>query len=94
MPTAFGYRPRINRNTIQSGLSVCTAVVHNPSGELKPVAFGVEFDGLRYRYKIKSSSVVKESHGIIVFDCEYVDLGRIKTVRLVFDVTRCQWTVG
>lgn len=91
---AFGYRPTRNPNIIRSGLPACVVVVFNPTGKLKPVSFGIELDGLRYRYNIKRIVVFKESHGSFIFDCEYVDLGRIMQVRLLFNVSQCQWTVG
>lgn len=96
MPTAFGFRPHnyTNRNIPRSGLSVCVTAVYNPAGDFLPVAFGAEMDGMRYRYTIKEIKVTKEAPGQFMFDCEYVDLGRIKAVRLIFDVTRCQWVVG
>ena len=93
MPTAFGFRPYTNRNIIRSGLSVCTSVVYNTIGEFKPIAFGMEMNGMRYRYRIKSVKVVKESPSEYIFDCEYVDLGRIKVVRLILDINRCLWYV-
>lgn len=96
MPTAFGFRPHnyTNRNTFKSGYHICAAVTFNPTGDFKPVAFGAEFNGMRYRYVIKSARLVKEHNVDRVFDCEYVDLGLLKTVRLVFNVRDCQWTVG
>ena len=96
MPTAFGFHPHnfTNRNVPKSGLSVCVTAVYNPAGEFRPVAFGAEMDGMRYRYTIKEIKVVKDSHGQFIFDCEYVDLGRIKAVRLTFDVVNCLWTIG
>ncbi len=94
MSPVFGYHPTTNRNTLQYGLPTCTSVTFNPAGDFKPVAFGVEIDGMRYRYKLKSANINKDKNGVYAFDCEYVDLGRIKTVRLIFDVIRCRWTVG
>jgi hypothetical protein len=94
MPTAFGFRPHYtNRNTLKSGCLVCVAVTFTPSGDFKPVAFGVEINGMRYRYKIDAKTF-KDNHGVFSFDCEYVDLGITKTVRLVFDVKGCRWSVG
>lgn len=94
MPPVFGYRPYVNRNVLQSGYPICTAVTFNPVGDIKPVAFGVVMDGMRYRYKITAVKDVKDNHGAYIFDCEYIDLGRIKAVRLVFDVANCRWMVG
>jgi hypothetical protein len=94
MPTAFGFRPYTNRNTMRSGLFVSVTAVYNPIGEFRPVAFGVEIDGMRYRFNIKEIKVFKENHGEFIFDCDYVDLGMIKAVRLIFDVNRCQWKIG
>lgn len=94
MPTAFGFRPYTNRNVLRSGFPVCVVATYNPAGDFKPVAFGAEIDGMRYRYKIKSATIVKDSHGEVSFDCEYVDMGRIKAVRLVFDVNECRWVIG
>jgi hypothetical protein len=79
---------------MRSGLSVSVTAVYNPAGEFRPVAFGAEIDGMRYRFKIKEIKVFKENKGEFIFDCEYVDLGIIKAVRLVFDVVRCQWKIG
>lgn len=94
MPTAFGFRPHISRHTMRSGLPVCIIATYNSAGNFMPIYFGIELDGMRYRYKIKSATVIKDSHGEITFDCDYADMGRIKTVRLVFDVIGCQWVVG
>lgn len=94
MPTAFGFRPYTNRNVMRSGFPVCVVVTYNPAGDFRPVYFGAEFDGLRYRYRIKSATVIKDSHGEVSFDCEYVDMGRIKAVRLVFDVIGMCWVIG
>jgi hypothetical protein len=95
MPTAFGFHPHTcNRNVPRSGLSVCVTAVYNPTGDIRPVAFGLEIDGMRYRYTIKEIKVTKETPGQFIFDCDYVDLGRIKAVRLIFDVVNCRWMVG
>lgn len=94
MPPVFGYRPSTNRNVIRSGYPVCVIATFNPAGDFKPVSFGVEFDGFRYRYKIKSAFVVKDDEGEITFECVYVDLGRVKVMRLVFNVIECRWVVG
>jgi hypothetical protein len=79
---------------MSSGFPVCVVVTYNPTGDFKPICFGAEIDGMRYRYNIKSASIVKNSSGEIVFNCEYVDMGRLKTVRLGFDVIGCRWTIG
>lgn len=94
MPTAFGFRPYTNRNVPRSGLSVCATVVFNTVGEFRPVAFGAEMDGMRYRFKIKDIKVFKENKGEFIFDCEYVDMGRIRAVRLICDVDKRLWKVG
>lgn len=73
MPPVFGYRPRTNRNTLQYGLPVCTSVIFNPQVDFKPVAFGMEIDGMRHRYKIRSVKAVKDKDGVYIFDCEYVE---------------------
>jgi hypothetical protein len=51
-------------------------------------------EGMRYRFKIKTVTLVRDSHGEIVFDCEYVELGLVKAVRLVYLVNECRWLVG
>jgi hypothetical protein len=90
----FGhYIPR-EQIHIPSGYPVCVSAVFNPIGDFKPVSFGVDYNGIRHRHVIKSVMASKESYGIFTFDCEYVDLGLIKAVRLLFDVTQCLWTVG
>jgi hypothetical protein len=94
MPTAFGYRPTSRYNLIPSGQPVCVAVTFNTIGQMRIDSFGVEFGGLRYRYKIKSYLLLKEDKGICTFDCTYVDFGLVKTIRLMFYVATCQWMVG
>lgn len=94
MPTAFGYRPSISRHTLKTGYPICTSITFNRSGAIRPEAFGVEIEGMRYRYKIKSITAFKENHGSFSFDCEYVELGRIKSVRLIFDINLCLWSIG
>lgn len=94
MPTAFGFRPYTFRHILRPGLPVCVIAVYNRAGMFRPVAFGTEIDNLRYRYKIREIIVFKEKHGEYVFDCEYVDFGRVKAVRLVFDVKQCRWVIG
>ena len=91
---AFGYRTTRKPNIVCSGVPACVVAVFNPVGDFKPVSFGVELDGLRYRYNINRIVVFKESHGNFTFDCEYVDLGRIIPVRLVFNVSQCRWVIG
>ncbi len=90
----FGYYPTTNRNTPKSGQPVCVSVVFNPAGAFKPIAFGLEIDGMRYRYIIKSITSTKDNRGIFSFNCTYIDFGLIKAVLLVFDAARCTWTVG
>jgi hypothetical protein len=90
----FGYRFSPSRHVLKPGQPVCITAVYNPAGEFKPVAFGVEMEGFRYRHKIKSVKAVKDRHGVFTFECEYIDLGTVKTVLLVFDVMHCRWMVG
>ena len=90
----FGHRPHTSELRIPRGQRLCVAVVFNPAGEFKPVSFGVEINSMRFRYNIKSVLSIKEIHGNIIFDCEYTELGMIKTIRLVCDVALCIWTVG
>lgn len=90
----FGHRPHTTVLRIPRGQRLCVAVVFNPTGDFKPVSFGVLINSMRFRYTIKSVLSRKEDHGNIIFDCEYIDLGRIKTIRLVCDVALCIWTVG
>lgn len=94
MPPVFGYRPTKSRHILRSGYPVCTVIAFNPAGNLRPVAFGVEMEGMRYRYKINDAKIVKDKNGIFAFDCDYVELGRLKTVRLVFDINNHLWSVG
>jgi hypothetical protein len=96
MPTAFGFHPHnyTNRNTLKSGYPVCVSATCNTVGDFKPVAFGVEIEGMRYRYTIKEVKAIKDNHGVFSFDCEYVDFGIIKYIRLMFVVSDCRWMVG
>lgn len=94
MPTAFGFRPYTFHNVVRPGLQVCAAAVYNPAGDFRPIAFGLEAGGMRYRYRIKEIVVCKEHHGECIFDCLYVDFGRVKAVRLIFDVRQCRWVIG
>jgi hypothetical protein len=93
MPTAFGFHPYKSNNVLRSGFPVCTVVTFTRAGDFKPVSFGVEIDGMRYRYNV-TVKAFKEIHGQFTFDCEYVDLGRLKAVRLEFDTLTMLWTVG
>jgi hypothetical protein len=90
----FGYHPLMPAKIFKSGQPICAAVVFNPVSDFKPIAFGVELNGLRYRYKVKTIRHDKDKFGFYTFDCEYIDFGRVIPIRLIYDVTRCQWTVG
>ncbi|CRZ34608.1 hypothetical protein DFR55_101374 [Herbinix hemicellulosilytica] len=90
----FGYRPSRKSNILRPGQPVCVAVVYNVLAEFRPVAFGVELNGMRYRYKISRVNAYKDNYGAIIFDCEYNAFGCIIPVRLVFNVFQGLWLIG
>lgn len=90
----FGYHPMMPAKTFRTGQPVCVAVVYNPVSDFKPIAFGIELNGLRYRYRVKLIRHDKDNFGSYIFDCEYIDFGRIQSIRLIHDTRTCMWTVG
>lgn len=90
----FGYRPSVKPNILRPGQTICVAAVYNTLGEFKPVAFGAEIDGIRYRFLISIVKVTNEKNGVFIFDCEYLGHNKIYSVQLIFDVLRCIWVIG
>jgi hypothetical protein len=57
----FGHCIPRQQVRVPVGYPVCVSAVFNPSGEFKPVAFGIEYDGIRHRHVIKSVLASKDS---------------------------------
>lgn len=93
MAQFFEYHQSTNKNSLPSGHPVCMAVTFNAAGEMRPDAFGVEINSLRYRYRIESYQLVGEIYGYAEYLCNYTDLGLAKTVTLVYRIRDHRWTV-
>lgn len=92
--TAFGHRPSIPYKPIPSGHPICVVATYNTVGQIRVDSFGVEVDGMRYRYKITSCFLFKELKGILVYQCTYEDVGTEKHIRFNFYTADCRWTVA
>ena len=78
-----------------SGHPIDVITSHNSLGAIKPLYFRLEDDRQeRFTFMLSKSHLRKEERGIMTFDYEYVAYGRVNWIVLVFDVTRCQWSVG
>jgi hypothetical protein len=92
MSPVFGHYIPKNNNFVPSGHPVCVAATFNAEAKVRPDAFGVEVNGMRFRYIIKSATLTKELIGTRVYRCEYVDLGLIKTINLIYYIHEHRWT--
>jgi hypothetical protein len=66
-----------------------------PTGEIKPLYFRLEDDiEERFTFMLSKAHLRKDYNYIMIFDCEYMAYGRINYIVLVYDVTKCRWSVG
>jgi hypothetical protein len=86
------HRPSIKH---PSGHSVEVIVSYKSTRDLKPLYFRIEDDRQeRFTFMLSNAIRRKEENYIMIFDCSYNAYGLINSIVLIFDVTRCQWSVG
>ncbi len=71
---------------------VSTIISFNQKGEICINALGIEFNGIRYRYKIESSTIVEEVGAYLKFRCIYLEFETIKSINLVYFLRDHKWT--
>jgi hypothetical protein len=86
------HRPSIKH---PAGHPVEVITTHKASRELKPLYFRIEDDRQeRFTFMLSKAFLRKEENYIMTFECAYDAYGIRNSIALLFDVTRCQWTVG
>jgi hypothetical protein len=94
MPPVFGYHSSFHLHSIPTGYPVCTSVTYNTIASMYINAFGVEINGMRFRYIVTSSILTKECYDTMQYRCEYEELGRSKTINLIYYIKEHRWTAG
>jgi hypothetical protein len=94
MPPVFGYHSSSHLQSIPTGYPVCTSITYNTTARMCINAFGVEIDGMRFRYIVTSSFLTKECSDTMQYRCEYEELGRIKTINLIYCIKEHRWMAG
>ena len=71
---------------------VCVAVSFNPAGSMRIDAWGIEFGGKRFRYKVEDTVLLKKIDSYLLFRCLYTELGLLKSINLVYFIKDHRWT--
>ncbi len=71
---------------------VCVSASFNPEGNIRIDAWGIEFDGKRFRYKVESTTITENVGAYIKFHCKYVEFGLLKSIDLMFYTRDHRWT--
>ncbi len=74
------------------GHKVCVSVSYNPDGDVRIDAWGIEFGGKRFRYKVQSTKLIEDVGTYQKFCCVYVEFGLLKSINLVFFCHKHRWT--
>lgn len=86
------HRPQIKH---PAGHPIEVITSHKPTGELKPLYFRIEDDRQeRFTFMLSKAFLRKNDNFIMTYECIYNAYGLINNVVLMFDVTRCQWSIG
>ncbi|MGF7142783.1 hypothetical protein HNQ56_001201 [Anaerotaenia torta] len=73
---------------------VCVVAAFNPKGDIRIDAWGIEFSGKRFRYKVETAKLIEEVHAYLKFRCAYIEFGLLKSVDLVFFPWEHRWETG
>ncbi len=71
---------------------VCVAVSYNPKGDIRIDAWGIEFNGKRFRYKVETATLIEEVSAYLKFHCKYIEFGLLKSINLVYSIRNHRWT--
>ncbi len=78
------YVPPANSIVFPHRHKVCVTASFNPDGAVRIDAWGIEFGGKRFRYKVESATLIEEVSAYLKFNCVYVEFGLVKSIHLMF----------
>ena len=85
------YVPHANSIIFPRRHRVCVSASFNPGGDIRIDAWGIEFGGKRFKYKVESYTLIKEIDAYLLFQCEYIEFGLLKSINLVLFLRPHRW---